>query len=100
VAANTWAYVGMSYDPNNSLKVFLGQNGGDDGLLEVVENTTSIPASIFDSNANFAIGAQNTSGTPSDFMAGRASMAFLCNALISDKIHNLIYAQTRELLVV
>lgn len=100
VAANTWAFVHMSYDPSTSLSVFVGTAGGDDGLLEKTTNTTSIPASINNSGANFAIGAQNTGGTPSDHMDGRAALAYLCAELLPDRIPNLIYAQTRELLVV
>lgn len=100
VAANTWACVGMSYDPSTSLSVFVGQEGGDDGLLEKTTNTTSIPASIFNSTADFAIGARNTSATPTGFMDGRVGLAFLCATLMPDKMFNLIYAQTRELLVV
>lgn len=100
VAANTWAFVAMSYDPSTSLSVFVGQEGGDNGMLEKTENTTSIPASIFNSNADFAIGARDTSATPASFLTGRASTAYLCSALMPDKMHNLIYAQTRALLVV
>ncbi len=100
VAATTWAFVSMSYDPSTSLSVFVGTAGGDDGLLEKTTNTTSIPASINNSNANFAIGAQNTSGTPADHLDGRAALAYLCAELLPDRIPNLIYAQTRELLVV
>lgn len=100
VSANTWAFVHMSYDPSTALSVFVGTVGGDDGLLEKTTNTTSIPGSINAGGANFAIGAQNTGGTPSDLMTGRASLAYLCAALMPDKMPNLIYAQARELLVV
>lgn len=100
VAATTWAFVAMSYDPSTSLKVFVGTEGGDDGQLEMTEETSSIPASINNSTADFSIGAADTSGTPASHLDGRAALAYLCAALMPDKMPNLIYAQTRELLVV
>ena len=56
------------------------------------KNTSSIPASIFNSAANFVVGGSSGGGS---LMEGRASLVFLCVAALSDGILSSLFQQTR-----
>jgi len=99
VASGTWVFVALRYDPSTALDIFIGQDGADNGVLEKVTNTTSIPAALNDSAADFAIGARDTSGTAADFMTGRAGgLVFRCNAVFTENQINMLYSQLRLLI--
>lgn len=57
-------------------------------------NSTSVPASIFNSTSAFAIGA---TATPSLYWDGFMSHAFLCAAALSDDMVTAIYNKTKGL---
>lgn len=83
VSDATWFHAVLKYIPSTSLSVFL--NGVE------VENTTSIPASIFASTANFEIGAYSTG---SFVLGGRSTLCFLCaTALDGAAIQSVYYSQ-------
>ena len=97
VVPSNWAYCVLRFDPSAELSVFLGLQGGDNGTLEKVVNTTGIPASIFNSNADFTIGAINAATVASNFIDASVSLTFLCAAVVSDAMLNQHYAQVRQL---
>ena len=61
--ANTWYHVAATYSPSTEMKMYIN------GVLDAT-NTTSIPASIFDSTQNTEIGSQN-GATGTNFFSGK-----------------------------
>lgn len=100
VGATTWVYLGLSYNPSTSLEVYLGQlGGGGDGQLESVTNTTSIPASLYNSAGPLLFFCNQTgAAAASNFLDGRIAVAGLATSSWSDNIHNLLWKQLRQLL--
>lgn len=97
VAAGDWVFGAVRYTASSELAIFTGFQGGDGGALEKIVNTTSIPASINNSNADFSIGAVNVSTSATAFLDGRVSITFLCAAAVSDDMLNATYAKIRQL---
>ena len=83
---STWLFVAMQYDPSTELSVFVNATK--------TQNTTSIPASIFNGNTNFQLAARSGATNPLD---GKISLAFLCASALSDAIINNLYMQSRGL---
>ena len=73
VDEDTWTFVAMRFDPSTTLDVFINEDQWP--------NTTSIPATIYDSTAPFTLGA---TGTPGDHLNGYLSLVALCAAYVSD----------------
>ena len=97
ITASDWAYCAMRFDPSTELAVFLGFQGGNEGALEKVVNTTSIPASIFNSSAAFSLGVLNAGTTPSNHTACKISQTILIASAVPDEILNQHYTQVRAL---
>ncbi len=87
VGANEWAWLGMTFDPSARLA----------GWINATQYTTaaSVPASIFDGNSSFGIGASFSAGAAARFMDGRASLCFLCAACLDDATVDSLFQQTR-----
>ena len=85
-AASTWYFVVGKYTPSTSLDVYV--NG------TITSNTTSIPASIYNSSANFAIGGDSAGATPH---LGRISLAFLSWRALTDADINYYYQKSRPI---
>lgn len=85
-ADSAWYFIAGRFDPSTTIDVWVNDN----------QTTTAagVPASIFDSTADFVIGA---TGVPSEYLDGRASMCFLCSAALSDAIINQLYQWTRAM---
>jgi len=99
VAANTWVFAVLRYDPSTTLDVLIGKDGGAGGALEEDNNTSSIPSSINSAGADLSFGARDTSGTAAAFLTGRyGGFGFLSNAVLTDDHLNQLYAQTRRLI--
>lgn len=98
ISSGNWAFCALRYTASTELAAFLGFQGADDGILEKVVNTTSIPASLFNSNADYTIGAGNVTTTPAFHLDGRVAMTYLCADDLSDNYINMFYSQTRALL--
>lgn len=81
-----WHYVVGRFDPSTELAIFLDN--------EKTTNVVAIPAAIIDSTAAVAIGAN---AIPSVYLDGRASLCFLCAAMLSDEIIMTLFEQTRAL---
>lgn len=82
----TWFHAVLRYTPSSELSVFL--NG-----VETL-NTTSIPAGIFASTANFEIGAYNTGAS---VLNGRSTLCFLCAGYLQDAAIKMIFYNQRIL---
>lgn len=80
------AFVCGRFDPSSELKVWL--NG------ETNTNTTSIPATIFNSSADFVIGGIHGG---SQLLDGRIALSFLCAAALPDVFINTFYQMTAPL---
>lgn len=86
-AADVWFQLVGRYTPSTELAIFV--NG-----TKTVE-TTAIPASIFNSTSDFAIGANGAAG---EVLDGDTAMPFICAAALSDTlIQMLLYHQSRAL---
>ena len=84
-----WIFIAGVYEPSTSMTVYV--NGTS------VEFTTSIPASIFSSTATFAIGSSFATGASLNAITGRASLCFLCTAMISESMVSSLFQSTRGL---
>ena len=84
---STWRFIVGTFAPSTELAIFI-----DDEVKAV--NVAGIPASIFDSASNFVIGA-NSGGVT--LFNGKASMCFLCAALVPDATIGSLYQQTRRM---
>jgi len=77
IGASAWTFIVGRFDPSTQLDVFV--NG------EFDENTTSIPASIADTGADFFMAGRDDGGTPGqELLDGSISMAFICASYIPD----------------
>lgn len=85
-AQATWVFLMARFDPSTELKIWVNDN------TDV--NTTSIPASIFNSAASFQISGRL--GTTS-LLTGRVMYPLLCSAYNSDAIIGNLFQQTRGL---
>lgn len=86
ISLNAWHHIVGRFDPSTELAVFV------DGIEAT--NIVAIPASIFDSTADFRIGAN---AVPSDYFDGRISMAFPCAAYLSDAIILSLFEHTKAM---
>ena len=87
ISANTWFFAAMRYIPSTSLTVFVNQNS--------IANIVAIPASIFNSNADFNIGAYSNGAT--ELYPGKTCLNFLCAAACSDAQIQALYWLSRPL---
>lgn len=85
-AQSTWFFSVARFVPSTSLDIFVNANK--------TSNVAAVPASIFDSTTQFTVGSR---GSPANYMAGRASLCFLCAAALSDSLVSALYHQTRKL---
>lgn len=83
-ATGAWHFCVVRYTPSTELANFL------DGVWAL--NTTSIPAALFNSSAEFQIGARSA-GTV--LLDGRASMCFLSANALSDALITSLFNETR-----
>lgn len=86
--AGVWYFLVGRFSPSAAITLLV--NGEIDS-----QNTTSIPATLFDSTAQFGMAA-NPAG-PSNFFDGQASLCFLCAAAVPDSMIQAFYQQTRAL---
>lgn len=85
-----WRFVAGRFTPSTEIKIWEGYTNG----LTTDENTTSIPATLFDSTGNLSVGASNTSGTATNFYEGDLSLIALCKAALPDAFINAIFNMT------
>lgn len=85
----TWYFVAGRFTPSSEVKVWVNSN------TDI--NTTSIPASIFNGNAQFQVGARQSGGAASNFFAGKTSLVFLCASVVPDIFINTFYQMTAPL---
>lgn len=72
-AAAAWLHVVARFTPSTELAIFVN------GVKTV--NTTSIPASLFNSSSDFTVGANGAGG---EVLDGDTALPFLCAAALSD----------------
>ena len=85
ISAATWTWIIARYTPSSEMAIFVNS--------KKTINTTSIPASIFNSTAPFYIGG-NDAGSR---MPGRSGLNFLCASALSDAVIQNLYNRTRGL---
>lgn len=74
LSTGAWHFVVMRFDPSTELAIFVDK--------AKTVNTTSIPASIFNSTAAFQIGAISGASV----LNGRAALCFACAEVVSDAL--------------
>jgi hypothetical protein len=94
-AQNEWRFVAGRYTPSAQARIWEGFTYG----LVTNENATSIPALLFDSNANLSVGARDTELTAVEFWAGDLSLIALCRAALPDLFIESIFNLTRPLFI-
>lgn len=87
ITANTWFWAVGRYTPSTQLKVWLN---GDSFV-----NTTSIPATLFNSATGFALAAFNSTGV--NLLTGRIALAFICASILPDAEITRLFSVTRSL---
>lgn len=88
IGADTWVYIIGRFDPSAELSIEVNT------VRNV--NTSSIPASIYNGTADFAIGA---AATPGAYFDGKASMCWPSQMLVDDDLLVALYQQSRSLYV-
>jgi hypothetical protein len=83
VATGVWNFVVTRFTPSTELALFV--NAGK------ATNTSSIPATLFNSSSDFRIGAQGNLAEPLD---GRAALCFVCAAALPDALITDLYLST------
>lgn len=86
LAEDTWYFLALRYLASTELSIWVNDTE--------TPNTTSIPASIHNSTADFTIGAN---GTPGEYMNGRVALAALCATNLDDDTITFLYDMTRHL---
>lgn len=81
---NTWYHIVGRFMPSTSVSIFV------DGVR--TDNLVGVPASIFNSNTDFEIGAYNAGA---GLLDGRACQCFLCSDYLDDVIIRSLFEQTR-----
>lgn len=89
-AANTSYHVVARFDPSTELAVFV--NGE-----KVASTVAGIPATLWTSTANFAIGASFTAGAAGNYFTGRARDCFVSANYLEDVYIRMLYQQTRAM---
>jgi len=87
--ANEWRFVVGRFTPSTELALFV--NG------EKYTNTTSIPATIFNSNSPLAIGVWPNGGAPQRYFTGYKTLGFVCAAALPDAMINYFFHMSRTL---
>lgn len=90
IPVDTWTFIVGRFDPSTELKIFTSIGG----VLVKEINTTSIPASIFNSTAGFNLGRRDNN---TNLMTGDASIQFLSANYLSDSIISGLFEQERIL---
>lgn len=89
VDTGVWHHIVAEYTASTELAIWV------DGVK--VANTTGIPASLFNSSADFRIAAAG--GAPLEYLDGRAALCFLCAAALPDTLIQELFAATRRFFV-
>lgn len=87
LVVNNWNFIVGRFTPSTETAIFNNDTKNT--------NTTSIPATIFNSTTAFEIGRYNSSNTTC--YTGRASLCFLSANAVSDSIINGLYQRSRNL---
>jgi len=90
VIDNDWHFVTGVFSPSTSMKIYF------DGVLENT-NTTSIPATIYDTDISFKIGTSLSSGSLSGQWNGSIQSPFIYNRALSAGEISQIYENTKHL---
>lgn len=86
ITAGRWYFVVGRYNPSTEIAIFLNATK--------YANTSSIPASLFNATANFAIGG-NSGGT--ELLTGKASMCFMSHEILPDSYINVLFQLGRTM---
>jgi len=84
LATETWYFLCGRYVPSTEMSIWVND-------LEAVR-VAGIPASIWNSAADFTIGAYDN---PSNYLTGYAALCFLCAAALDDVVIKSLYWQTK-----
>lgn len=93
LAINEWRFLAARFTPSAQIRIWEGSTSG----LVTNENTTSIPATLFDSTADLAVGVRNAGAT--GFYQGDLSLIALCRAALPDLFIESIFNLTRPLFI-
>jgi hypothetical protein len=85
-----WYFLAGRFSPSAQIKIWWGSVFN----LRTAENTTSIPASLYNGTALFGIGAQSGGAS---FMDGAISRVGLYNMAIPDQFIDVVFQRTRQI---
>ncbi len=89
IGAATWKFVAMRFTPSAELALFVN--------ADKTSNTTAIPAALFNSNSPFAVGMFTDAAGTARYLDGRAALAFMCAAALSDTVIDHLFRTSRGL---
>jgi hypothetical protein len=84
ISEDAWYFLVGRFNPSTELKLWMNAT--------TYTQAVGVPATLFNSNADLRIGMRGNTAIPLD---GRASLCFLCAALLSDAQISSLYQQTR-----
>ncbi len=90
VGANQWVFLVGRFFPSTEVAIFVNGNKYTD--------VVGIPAATVNSALRLTIGAYDNAGVGALLMTGRASLCFLCAAMLSDAMIDSVFQQTRAAL--
>lgn len=85
-AVDTWYYIAGFYQPSTLIRIFVG--AASDTSLTVNSNTTSVPASLFNGAAPFAIGCRYDTGAATFPLDGYVSQASAWGNVAAANVNN------------
>lgn len=86
ITTGQWHFIAGRFIPSTETAIFVNSTE--------TNNTTSIPASIFNSTSAFSVGSLSGGGNTLD---GRAALCFLCANALGDGLISSLYQQSRVL---
>lgn len=87
ITAGAWYFVAARYTPSTELAIWLNDTK--------TTNTTSIPASLYDSaSANFSVGSDHGG---SNLLTGKVSMLWMSHEPLADNLLTLLFQMSRHL---
>lgn len=92
VSSGKWYYVGASYTPSTSLNLWITDYSTAGNPLVLAQNTTAIPAAIFNSTASFTLAVI---ATLANYHDGRLAKAFLAASALPASWHEALYNASR-----
>jgi hypothetical protein len=102
ISADTWYFVAGRYDgAAQTLRLYVADTDDNNLLVtgRYVTASGTVPSTIYNSTADFAIGA-SSGGVATTFVNGRVALPFLASVALDEDVIENLYNQSRALLMI